>query len=308
MSRTFHGLPVCNVLTTLDAGEELPAAGAAAWRISLGYRYGGKTEFAEAWQRFLDAVDTTRVRALVIGAWWAGDYDGLDGPLGLIVDSADRLPALEALFVADVSSEECEISWLEMCDITPLFESFPRLTDLAVRGGNGLRLRPVRHERLRSLAFESGGLPARVVRAVGECDFPVLEELDLWLGVDEYGGDHTLEDIAPLLTATRLPALRSLGLQNSEYQDDIAAAVAQAPVVARLEHLALGMGVLTDEGAAALLEGQPLTHLASLDLHHHYLTEEMQQRVAEALAGVDVDLSEAEDEEDEEDRYVAVSE
>ncbi|MEV8094144.1 STM4015 family protein [Kitasatospora sp. NPDC085879] len=308
MSRTFHGLPVCSVLTALDGGEELPAAEAAAWRIGLGYRYGGKTEFAEAWQRFLDAVDTTRVRALVLGAWWAGDYDGLAGPLDLIIDSADRLPELEALFIGDVHAEECEISWLEMCDITPVFESFPRLTDLVVRGGNGLRLRPVGHERLRSLAFESGGLPARVVRAVGECDFPALEELDLWLGVDEYGGDHTLEDIAPLLTATRLPALRSLGLQNSEYQDDIAAAVAQAPVVARLEHLALGMGVLTDEGAAALLEGQPLTHLATLDLHHHYLTEEMQQRVAEALAGVEVDLSDAEDEEDEEDRYVAVSE
>ncbi|WP_030267994.1 STM4015 family protein [Streptomyces sp. NRRL B-24484] len=308
MTDTFHGLPVHQLLTSLDRGEELPAADAAAWRISLGYRYGGKTEFAEAWQRFLDAVDTTQVRALVVGAWWAGDYDGLDGPLAEITAAADRLPALEALFLGDVGYEECEISWLEMCDITPVFEALPRLEELVVRGGNGLRLRPVRHERLSSVRFESGGLPARVVRALGECEFPALAELDLWLGVDEYGGDHTLEDMAALLTATRLPALRRLGLQNSEYQDDIAAAVAQAPVVARLEHLALGMGVLTDEGAAALLEGQPLTHLASLDLHHHYLSEEMQQRVAEALAGVDVDLSEAEDEEDEEDRYVAVSE
>ncbi|WP_431680490.1 STM4015 family protein [Kitasatospora sp. KL5] len=308
MSTTFHGLPVHDLLPALDRGEELPAAGAAAWRISLGYRYGGKTEFAEAWQRFLDAVDTTQVRALVVGAWWAGDYDGLAGPLALIVDSADRLPALEALFLGDVNYEECEISWLQMCDITPVFETFPRLTDVTVRGGSGLRLQPVRHDRLRSLCFETGGLPGRVVRALGECDFPQLAELDLWLGVDEYGGDHTLEDLAPLLAGTRLPALRTLGLQNSEYQDDIAAAVAQAPVVARLDHLALGMGVLTDEGAAALLEGQPLTHLTTLDLEHHYISEGMQQRLTEALAGVAVDLSDAQDEEDEEDRYVAVSE
>ncbi|GAA5010331.1 hypothetical protein GCM10025734_54070 [Kitasatospora paranensis] len=147
-----------------------------------------------------------------------------------------------------------------------------------------------------------------MVRALGESDLPALTDLDVWLGVDEYGGDHTLDDLAPLLTGARLPALRRLGLQNSEYQDDIAAAVARAPVVARLEHLALGMGVLTDEGAAALLEGQPLTHLASLDLHHHYLSDGMQQRLTEALPGVDVDLSEADDPEDEEDRYVAVSE
>ncbi|MFD9126207.1 STM4015 family protein [Kitasatospora sp. NPDC059571] len=306
MTDVFHGLPVHQLLDALDRGDELPAAGAAAWRINLGYR--AKEPFEQAWQRFLDAVDTTQVRALVLGAWWSGDYDGLAGPLAAITGSAERLPALEALFLGDVRWDECEISWLQMCDITPVFEAFPRLTRLTVRGGSDLRLHPVRHEGLRSLSFETGGLPGRVVRALGECEFPALAELDLWLGVDEYGGDHTLEDLAPLLTATRLPALRSLGLQNSEYQDDIAAAVAQAPVVARLEHLALGMGVLTDEGAAALLEGQPLTHLASLDLHHHYLTEAMQQRVTEALAGVDVDLSEAEDEEDEEDRYVAVSE
>ena len=120
--------------------------------------------------------------------------------------------------------------------------------------------------------------------------------------------DWAFDDLTPFLTGTRLPALRTLGLQNSEYQDDIAAAVAQAPVVARLERLALGLGVLTDEGAAALLAGQPLTHLAALDLHHHYLTEPMRQRLRDALPGVALDLSGAEDEEDEEDRYVAVSE
>ncbi|MFC6595925.1 STM4015 family protein [Kitasatospora paranensis] len=306
MSGTFHGLPVHNVLTCLESGHRLPSAEAAAWRISLGY--GHKEGFAQAWQRFLDGVDPSRVRALVLGPWWSGEYDGLAGPLAAITASAARLPALEALFLGDAESEDCEISWLQMCDITPALDAFPRLERLVVRGGDGLELRPVRHGRLRSLTFESGGLPAPVVRALGESDLPALTDLDVWLGVDEYGGDHTLDDLAPLLTGARLPALRRLGLQNSEYQDDIAAAVARAPVVARLEHLALGMGVLTDEGAAALLEGQPLTHLASLDLHHHYLSDGMQQRLTEALPGVDVDLSEADDPEDEEDRYVAVSE
>ncbi|WP_405011589.1 STM4015 family protein [Kitasatospora sp. NBC_01539] len=306
MTRTFHGLPVCDVLAALDRGEPLPPADKAAWRIALGY--GHREPFEAAWQRFLDAVDLVHVRALVLGAWWPGEYDGLAGPLAAITGAAGRLPALEALFLGDVEAEECEISWLEMCDITPVFEVFPHLTDLTVRGGSGLRLRPVRHGRLRTLAFESGGLPGEVVRALGGSELPALDTLDLWLGVDEYGGDHGLADLAPFLTGTRLPALRTLGLQNSEYQDDIAAAVAQAPVVARLERLALGLGVLTDEGAAALLAGQPLTHLAALDLHHHYLTEPMRQRLRDALPGVALDLSGAEDEEDEEDRYVAVSE
>jgi hypothetical protein len=67
------------------------------------------------------------------------------------------------------------------------------------------------------------------------------------------------------------------------------------------------MGALTDEGASALLEGQPLTHLVSLDLHHHYLTDAVQQRLTEALPGVEVDLSDAQKWDDDW-RYVAVSE
>ncbi|MEV7028304.1 leucine-rich repeat domain-containing protein, partial [Kitasatospora sp. NPDC093558] len=106
---------------------------------------------------------------------------------------------------------------------------------------------------------------------------------------------------------SRFPALRHLGLQNSEFQDDIAAAVAHAPVMARLETLNLSMGVLTDQGAGALLEGQPLTHLRALDLHHHYLTGEMQERLREALPGVAVDLSGA-GKPDDRWRYVAVAE
>ena len=52
------------------------------------------------------------------------------------------------------------------------------------------------------------------------------------------------------------------------------------------------MGMLTDEGAAALLGGQPLTHLKKLDLHHHYLSEPSRRAIRQTLvpAGVDVDL------------------
>ena len=98
-------------------------------------------------------------------------------------------------------------------------------------------------------------------------------------------------------------------------QDAVASAVASAPVVERLEVLDLSMGVLTDEGAAALLGGQPLTHLKTLDLHHHYLSAAVEERVRQtmATAGVEVDLDRDDAEEDTEDdgtvwRYVAVGE
>lgn len=89
--------------------------------------------------------------------------------------------------------------------------------------------------------------------------------------------------------------------------------MAGAPVVARIERLDLSMGVLTDEGAAALLDGQPLTHLSRLDLSHHYLSEAMSERVRAALVphGVTVVLDDAQEAEDDGDRvyrYVAVAE
>ncbi|MFF2350596.1 STM4015 family protein [Kitasatospora sp. NPDC058115] len=286
--------------------DELPAADAAAWRLSVGY--GAEQGFDELWSAFLGAVDPAGVRALLIGPWWMRDYGPVADTLARIVADAERFPALEALFIADVTSEDCEISWLEMSDVTPVLKAFPGLTELVVRGGNGLRLDPVRHDRLTGLRFESGGLPDDVVQAVAACELPALERLELWFGADEYGGDATIGDLAPILAGTRLPSLRHLGLENSEFQDEIAAAVAHAPVVAQLDSLSLAMGVLSDDGAAALLDGQPLTHLTSLDLHHHYLTEAMQERVRQALPGVDVDLSDAEEDDEDEWRYVAVAE
>ncbi|MFI9330920.1 STM4015 family protein [Kitasatospora sp. NPDC052868] len=302
----FHGLPVFDFPNDPDHPRAQPAPGEAAWRIALAYD--SADDFATVWSAFLAEVDPAGVRALVIGPWWQNSYDALDDALDAVVRDAGRLPALRALFIGDVTYDECEISWLEMCDVTSALESFPQLEELRVRGGGKLGLRPVRHDRLRALGFEAGGLPSAVVRAVAGSELPALERLELWLGVDEYGGDSTIDDLAPLLDGTRFPALRHLGLQNSEYQDEIAAAVAHAPVVAQLDSLSLSMGMLGDEGAAALIEGQPLTHLRALDLHHHYLTEELQKRLQESLPGVAVDLGHANHEDDPEDWYVAVAE
>ncbi|MFD5462024.1 STM4015 family protein [Kitasatospora sp. NPDC127059] len=312
----FHGLPVFDFVQALEeagaADVQLPDAAAAAWRIRLDYE--SERSWAERWQQFLDAVDTERVTALVIGQWTPDEPDSFQEPLDALVAAAPRLPALRALFAGDITYEECEISWIQQCDVTPLLTAFPALTELVVRGASedweghgGLALEPLRHEALKALRFEAGGLPASVVRSVAACEFPVLERLELWLGVDNYGGDATIGDLTPFLDGTGLPALRHLGLQNSEFQDEIAAALAHAPVVARLESLSLSMGVLTDQGATALLEGQPLTHLRSLDLHHHYLTDELQQRLRQALPGVELDLSEP-GKPDDQWRYVAVAE
>ncbi|WP_199747916.1 STM4015 family protein [Actinomadura sp. WAC 06369] len=302
----YAGLPVERFGGRDAAGAPASSAGRAAWRVAVD----GGEEFGDAWARFRRAVDTTQVRALVIASWGRERIRRLY-PVPWIAEAAADLPNLRSLFLGDITVDEAEMSWIKHADVTPLLRAFPKLERLDVRGSDGLVLEPVEHAGLRTLRFESGGLPASVVRAVGASELPNLERLDLWLGEDYYGGDATPADLAPILAGERLPSLRHLGLEDSEIQDEIAEAVASAPVVARLESLSLAMGVLTDRGAEALLAGQPLTHLRKLDLHHHFLSEDMMRRVAEALPGAEVDLRDRRepDEGDEEPEfYVAVSE
>jgi len=298
---TFAGLPV-----VASAEKEAPADPAAvAWRIEVEDFEADPAEFEAAFGQLLERTGPAGPTALIIGQWGSA-YDTAF-PTDLLVRNAARLGRLRALFIGEMSSEECEISWIQQGDITGVLEAFPALERLWVRGAEGLALTPLRHQGLRELVLQSGGLPATVIRAIGACDLPNLTRLELWLGVDQYGGDARADDLAPILAGRSLPALTHLGLRNAEIADEVAAAVAAAPVVARLAELDLSLGVLGDAGAESLLAGQPLTHLKSLDLSHHFMSPELAQRLVDELPGVAVDVSDRQREE-EWGRYTAVSE
>jgi hypothetical protein len=297
----FFGLPV--VEFSPDQPYDV-APDKVAWRVSQGYE---ETEpnIAGLLAGLIARFGADAVTALVIGTW--NETFDTAPPIAELLEPADRFPALRALFLGDITSEECEISWIRQTDLTPLVRGLPKLEELRVRGADQLELEPVRHDALRVLAFESGGLSGAVVRAIGESTFPRLERLELWLGVDQYGGDATVEDLAPILSGSRLPRLRSLGLIDAEIADQAAAALAGAPIVARLTDLDLSLGILSDVGAEALLTGQPLTHLRTLNLTHHYISDDLSARLVAELSGTEVNLSDRQEEDDGE-RYVAVSE
>ncbi|RKR87063.1 hypothetical protein BDK92_1335 [Micromonospora pisi] len=309
----FAGLPVHEFDPELAPPAE---PGAVAWRIDAFDDDDEEREglpspaFAQRFAQFLDTVDPASVTALVFGSWGYAAFNV--PPYEQLCAAADRLTGLRALFLGDMVGEECEISWIRQDDLAPVLEAYPALEVLRVRGSAPheapVKLRPVRHTALRELAFECGGLPAEVVRGVGECDLPALEHLELWLGTKYYGGDATVDDLAPILAGSRSPALGYLGLRDAEIADQVAAALAGAPVVARLHTLDLSLGMLGDQGAAALLAGQPLTHLRRLDLHHHFVGDDLAARLVEELPGVEVDLSEGGDAENEDEYFVAVAE
>ncbi|MEE2036535.1 STM4015 family protein [Nocardiopsis sp. CT-R113] len=286
----------------LPSSEELAAAVAApesaAWRLRID-QFEAPRDFPAYFARFVAEVDTSRVRALVIGMWGDGYDTPPTVPRDLLIAHAEAFPSLRALFFGDIVYEENEISWIQQSDLSPLAGAFPALEELTVRGTGDhavgdsvLDLHLPEHTGLRTLTVQSGGLPGRVSRGIASSGLPALENLELWLGVDTYGGDTAPRDLAPVLSGEAFPALRYLGLRNAEGVDDWIAVLAEAPVTASLDVLDLSLGTLTDAGGRALVDAaDAFRHLRRLDLHHHYLSEETAERVRAALPGVGVDLS-----------------
>ncbi|HEY0734382.1 MAG TPA: STM4015 family protein [Herpetosiphonaceae bacterium] len=302
----FAGLPVID----WEPGTALSAT--TIPRLSLSYEaYKEGQRWIDLFAALLNDPAAATVPGLVIGPWFVSGYseDTSASVVEALVNAHQSLPNLRALFLGDIISEESEISWINQSDISPLFDAYPALEHLTVRGGNDLRLGRLRHDRLRSLILQSGGLPAGVVREIAAAELPSLEHLELWLGVAEYGGDATLADLQPLLEGSRFPQLVTLGLCDSEQADAIAAAVATAPILERIRVLDLSLGTLGDKGAAALLASPAVARLEKLDIHHHYCSPEMVARLESLGITVDASDPQVEDEDDGESyRYAAVTE
>lgn len=175
---SFAGRPVVDV----RVGEPLPAVvDPVAWRFSVWDYDGGNEEvpcpkFAAAFDDFV-RENGPSVESLVIGAW---GYAALNpAPIEQLVRLAPALPALRALFLGDMTSEECEVSWMKVGDVSRLLEAYPRLEVFGARGGEDFRFSAVKHPRLRELVVHSGGLSREFVQAVLDSDLPSLEKLEL---------------------------------------------------------------------------------------------------------------------------------
>lgn len=295
-----------------EPGDPVADPEGTAYRLSVDWDEAEEgVEWTAKFAAFLDDPSSREVTGLVVGPWGqVATGEASSGPVVEAIAAArDRLPRLRSLFLGDITSEEAEISWIVQSDVSPTLAAYPELEHFGVRGGNSLAFGTVRHDRLRTLIIESGGLPREVVTAVLSAHLPELRHLELWLGDGEYGGDADVTDLQPLLSGEQFLRLEHLGLRDSEFSDEIAAALARSPLLDRLRVLDLSLGTLSDAGAQALLDCPAVRRLRKLDLHHHYCSEAMVARL-EALP-VEVNASDPQ-EPDEDDgdsyRYVAVSE
>jgi hypothetical protein len=225
-----------------------------------------------------------KLAALVIGAWMGDDSaTSSEKIVELLVRQKDRLPGLRAIFFGDIVSEENEASWIEQSNMGPLLKAFPRLEVFRVRGGNSLSFTRLRHDSLRQLIIETGGLHRSTLREIFRCEFANLEHLELWLGEENYGWDGGVEDLQPILSGKLFPKLKYLGLRNSEIVDEIAAVIVNAPVLRDLEVLDLSNGALTNAGGKAMLHLPVGLKLREVNLSHHYMTPSMLDQLKQQL-------------------------
>lgn len=277
------------------------------YRIST--HYDAEEGIVDCFKVFLEDPRVSEISGIVIGCWVTDVDESSEDIVEALVAAREKLPNLKAIFLGDMTYEEVEISWIVQSDLSPLLTAYPQLEYLTVRGNQGLSLGALKHDRLKSLVVETGGLSVGVVSEVCNAELPELEHLELWLGVEDYGGDTTVDDLQPILSGQLFPKLRYLGLRDSEIADGIAIALASAPVLEQIKVLDLSLGILRDAGAEALLDNPAIAQLEKLDIHHHFVSDELVTRLEEL--GIEIDASdrqEVEEYEDESYFFVAVSE
>lgn len=300
---TFHNKKVVEYDPDLpfDASRDI------VYRLSL--EYDDTRKMDELIAGFLEKADKNALEALIIGMWGDPYESGADEVMAALIAQAPQLPALRAIFMGDMTYEECEISWIVQGSYKPLLDAFPLLEELRIRGGNELVIEPFAHQHLRKLTIESGGLDQKIAEALAQSSMPKLEHLELWLGTDDYGFSGDVDLYRKVLAQLAVPTLKYLGLRDAEIADDLAVWLAEEPLVAQLDILDLSLGTIGDTGAAALLNGSQLGNLKRLDLSHHYISEENQAKLKALPFAVALDDPQEEDEDDGETyRYVAVGE
>lgn len=289
----------------LESGIENPDL---AYRFRTDYD-GQDDDVPNQLNSFLNDPKLPNVDSFVIGMWGVEHDDTPSKILNLLVEHKDRLQHIKGIFFGDITYEENEVSWIENCNHQPLLDALPNLEFYQIRGGNGLSLGNLKHPSLKKLVIQTGGLSKRVYEEISKADLPALEHLELWLGSDYYGFDASPEQVASAYRGTgdqHLPALKYLGLRNSEIANELAQQLKGDPILERIETLDLSRGLLGDPGAEALVDNPAVKNLKFLDLHYNFISDDWAEKLNDL--GIKVDLKDRNPDADEDDRYISVSE
>ncbi len=240
-----------------------------------------------------------QLEEVIIGCWGESWDNGAQAIIDGIVEHKEKFANVKSLFVGDMDYEECEVSWIEQADYSKLWTALPGLEMLTIKGSTGLELGVIKHANLKSLEIICGGLPVSVIQSIEKADLPNLEELMLYIGVEDYGFDGEVSDIKNLLEKSDFPKLETLGIMDSEIQDEITEVVVKSKYMKQIKKLALSYGTLTDKGGEILLKELPtFGNIKEVDLEYHYLSDEMVAKLGKLPMDVRTDDQQEDDEYD----------
>lgn len=217
---------------------------------------------------------------IIIGSWgdpWEGSAQDI---LDAMVEHKEKFSHIKSLFVGDMNFEECEVSWIIQGNYENLLEAMPQLEHLVIKGSTDLELGKVQLEHLEALEIICGGLPLEVIQSIRDAKLPALKSLRLYIGIDDYGFSGSIDDIKDLLEKSDFPKLESLAICDSEMQNEITEVVLQSKYMKQIKRLELSMGSLTDEGGQKLVDQLPgFPNIQELDVHYHYLSDDMMEKL-----------------------------
>ena len=232
-------------------------------------------------------------RALIISTEQQGqDFSEL---AEILIAASPYFPELRALFLNELTQDECEISWIINGDCTPILQHYPHIERFQIRGGD-VRFIDWKLHYLKTLIVETGGLSHEAVQDLERADLPNLEHLELWTGQEEFGSSCEAEHIIHLLESRRWEYLRHLGIRNCEFADDVILWLTRSPLIEQLKTLDFSLGCVSDRGAEALLNCAAVRELQAVDLHYHYISEPLVQQLR--TLPLDINLDEPQEPED----------
>lgn len=256
-------------------------------RLWVDYDHNG-TDIPKALAHALAHPSAKFLRELVLGLTSAEGDANYDGCIRALINHGP-LPSLRELFIGDFNRDESEISWVQVGNVGPLWPLLPNLERLTLKGA-GIRLGNLKSPTLRSLAIHTGGLPQAAGESLGRAELPALEHLEVWFGTTNYGGSCSAAEARGILQNPSFAKVRSLGLADADFADDIASEVAQAEPWPTLERLDLSMGTMTDAGAERILAvAKKFAGLAQIDLSRNFLSSPMCGRIRAALPNAKID-------------------
>lgn len=248
-------------------------------------------------QDILSDPEFPELKELVIGSWGDASQEDCQPLLDAIVSNADKFSHITKLFVGDMDFDVCEVSWIIQGDYSRIWEAMPQLKELTIKGSQDLSLGTIRHEELESLTIICGGIGKNVLEEIEKAYLPNLKKLLLYIGIEAYGFDGDADTIKKMLDNSDFPKLTYLGITDSEIQDELAEVVLESKYIRQITTLDLSNGTLTDKGGQLLLQKLPeLTNIKKLDVHYHYLSDEMMGKLQGLPVEVDVSEQEQADE------------